>query len=118
MSSWNTLSCYVTELYLTSWTCGTRKSKLHTAFPFLLPARFHDAGVPMPSYDSFMCPNCEHHFRVIWPDPLPSHHDCCSKIKMKCPDCLEVTEIYDFLIDKIMQAPEPGIPSVEVLSIS
>ena len=72
----------------------------------------------MPSYDSFMCPNCEHYFRVIWPDPIPSHHDCCSKIKMKCPDCGEVTELYDYLIDKIMQAPEPGIPSVEVLSIS
>jgi hypothetical protein len=79
---------------------------------------FHDAGVPMPSYDSFMCPNCEHYFRVIWPDPMPSYHDPCSKIKMKCPDCGEVTELYDFLIDKIMQAPEPGIPSVEVLSIS
>jgi hypothetical protein len=37
---------------------------------------------------------------------------------MKCPDCGEVTELYDFLIDKIMQAPEPGTPSVEVLSIS
>jgi hypothetical protein len=49
---------------------------------------------------------------------MPSHHDCCSKIKMKCPDCGEVTELYDFLIDKIMQPPEPGIPSVEVLSIS
>jgi len=37
---------------------------------------------------------------------------------MKCPDCGEVTELYDYLIDKIMQAPETGIPSVEVLSIS
>jgi len=36
----------------------------------------------------------------------------------KCPDCGEITELYDFLIDKIIQAPEPGIPSVEVLSIS
>ena len=72
----------------------------------------------MPSYDSFMCPNCEHHFRVIWPEPLPSHYHLCSKIKIKCPDCQEVTELYDFLIDKILQAPEPGIPSVEVLSIS
>jgi len=44
----------------------------------------------MPSYDSFMCPNCEHHFRVIWPDPLPSHYDVCSKIKIKCPDCRDV----------------------------
>ena len=72
----------------------------------------------MPSYDSFMCPNCEHHFRVIWPDPLPVHYHVCSKIKIKCPDCQEVTELYDFLIDKILQAPEPGIPSVEVLSIA
>ena len=37
---------------------------------------------------------------------------------MKCLDCGEVTELYDFLIDKILQAPEPGISSVEVLSIS
>src|SRR2546421_8044135 len=27
-----------------SWTCGTRKSKL--LFPLLLPAKFHRAGVP------------------------------------------------------------------------
>ncbi len=72
----------------------------------------------MPSYDSFMCPNCEGHFRVIWPEPMPSYHDPCSKIKMKCPDCGEVTELYDYLIDKILQTPEPGILSVEVLSIS
>ncbi len=71
----------------------------------------------MPSYDSFMCPNCENYFRVIWPD-LPSHHDPCSKIELKCPDCQEVTEIYDFLIDRIMCAPELGVTSVEVLSIS
>src|SRR5216684_8451404 len=75
-------------------------------------------GFPMPSYDSFMCPNCEHHFRVIWPECLPTHYHLCSKIKIKCPDCGEVTELYDFLIDEIMQALEPGIPSVEVLSIS
>ena len=50
----------------------------------------------MPTYDSFMCPNCEHYFRVIWPDPMPSHHDCCSKIKLKCPDCGEVTELLRF----------------------
>ena len=23
----------------------------------------------MESYKMFMCPNCEGHFRVIWPDP-------------------------------------------------
>jgi len=56
----------------------------------------------MPSYDSFMCPNCEGHFRVTWPDPMPSYHDPCSKIKMKCPDCGEITELYDYLIDKIL----------------
>ena len=72
----------------------------------------------MPSYDSFMCPNCEHHFRVIWPVAMPTYHDPCSKVKMKCPDCGEVTELYEFLIDKIMQEPEPDIASVEVLSIS
>ena len=55
---------------------------------------------------------------MIWPDPLPSHHDPCSKIKIKCPDCGEVTELYAYLIDRILQAPEPGMPSVEVLSIS
>jgi hypothetical protein len=38
--------------------------------------------------------------------------------KIKCPDCGDVTELYDYLIDKILQAPEPGVPSVEVLSIS
>ena len=73
---------------------------------------------PMPSYDSFMCPNCEDHFRVIWPEPLPSHYHLCSKIKIKCPDCQEVTELYDFLIDRIMQPPDASIPNVEVLSIS
>jgi hypothetical protein len=72
----------------------------------------------MPSYDSFMCPNCEGHFRVIWPDPLPSHYHLCSKIKIGCPDCHEVTELYDFLIDRIMQPPDPSIPIVEVLSTS
>ena len=72
----------------------------------------------MPSYDSFMCPNCESHFRVIWPEPLPSHHHKCSKIRMKCPDCGEVTELYAFLMAKITKAPAPEIPSVEVLSIS
>ena len=72
----------------------------------------------MPSYDSFMCPNCEGHFRVIWPEPLPNYTDACSKIKMKCPDCGEVTELYAYLIDRILQAPEPCIPSIEVLSIS
>src|SRR6266436_9083298 len=88
-------------------------------FLLLLPAIHSTAQeFPMPSYDSFMCPNCKNYFRVIWPHPMPNHTVPCSKIKMKCPDCNEVTELYDFLIDKIMQVPEPGIPSVEVLSIS
>jgi hypothetical protein len=68
----------------------------------------------MPSYSSFMCPNCEGHFRVIWPEPLPNYTDPCSKIKIKCPDCGEVTELYAYLIDRILQAPEPGIPSIEI----
>ena len=71
----------------------------------------------MESYRMYMCPNCEGHFRVIWPDPLPSYHDPYSKVKIKCPDCQDVTELYDFLIDRIMQ-PDPSIPTVEVLSIS
>src|SRR6266481_7692761 len=99
-----------------SWICETRECRLF--FPLLY---LHDSTMqepPMPSYDSFMCPNCEHHFRVIWPEPLPSYYHLCSKIKIKCPDCGEVTVLYDFLIDEIMQALEPGIPSVEVLSIS
>jgi hypothetical protein len=53
-------------------------------------------------YDSFTCPNCEHGFRVIWPEPLPSHYHCLnSKITMKCPHCGEINEVYGFLIDKI-----------------
>lgn len=70
-------------------------------------------------YDSFTCPNCEHSFRVIWPEPLPSHyHDLNSKITMKCPHCGDINEVYGFLIDRIKSTPEPGLPSVEVLSIS
>jgi hypothetical protein len=70
----------------------------------------------MESYKLYRCPNCEGHFRVIWPNPLPSHYHLC--IKIKCPDCQGVTELYDFLIDRVMQPPEPGVPTVEVLSIS
>ena len=72
----------------------------------------------MESHRMYMCPSCEGHFRVIWPDPLPSHYHVCSKIRIKCPDCRDVTELYDFLIDRIMCAPDPSIPAVEVLSIS
>ncbi len=61
----------------------------------------------MPSYDSFMCPNCEDYFRVIWPECLPGHYHLCGKIKIKCPDCQEVTDVYDFLIDRhVRSGPE------------
>jgi hypothetical protein len=72
----------------------------------------------MPSYDSFVCVNCESYFHVIWPDPLPSHYHPCSKIKIKCPECGEVNELYDYLLDTILQAPEPDLPGVQPLSIS
>jgi hypothetical protein len=70
-------------------------------------------------YDSFTCPNCEQSLRVIWPECLPSYyHPLNSKITMNCPHCGEVNEVYGFLIDKIKSAPEPGMPSVEVIAIS
>ena len=72
----------------------------------------------MPSYNLFTCPGCEDKFRVIWPNPLPSYFHRHSKVKLKCSSCAEMTELYDFLLDTIVQAPEPGIPSIEVLSIS
>jgi hypothetical protein len=72
----------------------------------------------MASYKSFMCPDCEHYFRVIWPDPMPSHYDPLSKIKMNCPNCGEVTELYDYLLSRILQPPDPSLPTVDVLSIS
>ena len=72
----------------------------------------------MASYKLYACPNCEGRFRVIWPDPLPSHFHRHSKVKLKCASCGEITELYEFLLATIRQAPEPGIPSVEVLSIS
>ena len=50
--------------------------------------------------------------------PVDGTHHARSISKIKCPDCGEVTELYDYLIDKILQAPEPGIPLVEVLSIT
>ena len=77
-----------------SWTFGIRKRKLHSPFSYLQNSTVQE--FPMPSYDSFMCPNCEHHFRVIWPEPVPTHYHPCSKIKMKCPECNEVTELYEF----------------------
>jgi hypothetical protein len=72
----------------------------------------------MPSYRSFVCVNCETYFHVIWPNPLPSHYHPCSKIKIKCPECGEVDELYDYLLNTILQAPEPGLPGVQPLSIS
>jgi hypothetical protein len=70
-------------------------------------------------YDSFTCPNCEQSLRVIWPESLPNnYHYLNSEITMKCPHCGEVNEVYGFIIDKIKSAPKPGIPSIEVLSIS
>ena len=71
----------------------------------------------MQSYNLYTCPNCENHFRVVWPDQLPSHLHLCSKVKIACP-CGELTELYAFLLDRILQAPEPDIPTVRVESIS
>jgi hypothetical protein len=72
----------------------------------------------MPSYRSFMCFNCESFFHVIWPDPLPSHFHPFSKIKIKCPECGEVNDLYVYLLATILQAPEPSLPGVQPLSIS
>ena len=72
----------------------------------------------MASYNLFTCPGCEDKFCVIWPNPLPSHFHRHGKVKLKCSSCGEMTELYDFLLDTIMQAPEPGIPSIEAMSIS
>jgi len=40
----------------------------------------------MENYKMFMCPNCESHFRVTWPEPLPVHYHRFSKIKIECPE--------------------------------
>jgi hypothetical protein len=55
----------------------------------------------MPSYDSFMCPNCEGHFRVLWPEPLPSHYHLCSKIKLSahCEEGLEAFRLLQQFIN-------------------
>jgi hypothetical protein len=55
----------------------------------------------MPSYNLFTCPGCEDKFRVIWPNPLPSHFHRDSKVKLKCSSCGEMTELYDFLLDTV-----------------
>lgn len=73
---------------------------------------------PLTSYHSFTCPNCEHNFRVIWPGPLPSYYHRYSRVKFNCPDCGEVSEPYAYMIDTILCASEPGLPSVQPLSIS
>src|SRR6266567_1218460 len=72
----------------------------------------------MPSYHLFSCPGCEAYFRVVWPKPIPSHLHLCSKIKVMCPACGELTELYVFLLDKILQAPGPDVPTVQVEAIS
>lgn len=69
-------------------------------------------------YHLYTCPNCESHFRVVWPQCLPNHLHLCSKIKIKCSACEELTELYAFLLDKILQAPEQSIPTVQIESIS
>jgi len=71
----------------------------------------------MPSYNLFTCSNCENHFRVLWPDPLPNHFHLRSKIKIVCP-CGEMTELYAFLLDRILQAPDSTMPTVQVESVS
>ena len=72
----------------------------------------------MPSYKTYTSPGCESSFRVVFPEPVPSHFANRSKVKLKCSACGEVREPYAFLLDRIMQAPEPDIPSVEVMEIS
>lgn len=72
----------------------------------------------MPSYCLFDCPGCEHYFRVIWPRPIPSHLHRDSKIKIKCPNCGEVSEPYAFLFAVVRSAPNPSTPTVEPLEIS
>jgi hypothetical protein len=71
----------------------------------------------MPHYHSFTCPGCESHFRVIWPEPCPSVNPV-SRVTITCPACKEQTEPYAFLVDKILCAPEPGIPTVQIAAIS
>jgi hypothetical protein len=72
----------------------------------------------MASYHSFTCPGCESSFCVLWPEPLPSHFHPSSQVKLKCPSCGQLTELYAFLLNRILQAPEPGIPTVQTESIS
>jgi hypothetical protein len=72
----------------------------------------------MQSYKTYSCPGCESSFRVVFPDPVPSHYANQSKIKLKCSTCGEVREPYAFVLDRIMQAPEPGIPSIAAMEIS
>ncbi len=69
-------------------------------------------------YHLYTCPGCEAHFRVIWPKPIPNHLHLCSKITIKCPGCGELTELYAFLLDRILQVAEPGMPTVEPEAIS
>jgi hypothetical protein len=72
----------------------------------------------MSTYEMFTCPGCESRFRVVFPEPLPSHYAKHSKIKLKCSTCGEVREPYASVLARIMRAPEPGIPSIDALEIS
>jgi len=81
-------------------------------------ARRITGGNSMPSYHLYTCPGCEANFRVVWPNPVPAHLHLCSKIKITCPDCGETNEPYGFLLDKILQAPDPARATVQVESIS
>jgi hypothetical protein len=67
-------------------------------------------------YHLFTCPGCEEHFRVVW--PISSHLHLHSKVTIKCPACGELAEPCAFLLDKILQAPNPEIPTVQPESIS
>ena len=43
----------------------------------------------MPSYNLYTCPNCEDHFRLIWPDPVQIHIFIVAvRSKIKCPLCV------------------------------
>src|ERR1700730_8363009 len=77
-----------------------------------VPPHFKSGRTSM-HYPLFTCPACERHFPVIWPEPCPSV-DPVSKLSIRCPACKEQSEPYAFLSDKILCAPEPGLPAVQV----
>src|SRR5882762_4864582 len=99
-----------------SWTFGIKKPKLHSPFSYLHKStmpEFSNAKLRL-VYVPELRKSFPRDLARMSSGSLPS----LQQDKMKCPDCGEVTELYDYLIDKILQAPESGIPSVEVLSIS